>query len=305
MALRIDSSLNLVIQKIRHLYQRLRRHYLGTLSSQNQEWLYWHADLRCIVIRKVSSLVATTLRNRLTFEYTLPFKATFLVFKTCILHLFSALARIYRNSLVMSNHPGLRCALSSSLEIQGELIIHGPVNVGQRSRLIVPLGAKLIFMGDNYILNDVLIAALQEIYIGRGTSVQDGCHIMGNICISEYCLLAPRVFMSSGTHSFKGSRSHSIPSWFLIRLQDQLIEKSEDTIAVGPDCWLGVNSTILPNTTLPHGCVVGANSVLRNHWTVPYLVFGGVPAKPIGRRWTDHSRMLPQSVQPGNISTGI
>jgi acetyltransferase-like isoleucine patch superfamily enzyme len=212
--------------------------------------------------------------------------------KLIIVSLISNAGRIYGNCLLMARHPGLKISFSASIAIQGTLIIDGLVNIGRFTRIIVPSGATLILMGDNYILDHVLISPLNRIVIGRGTSVQDGCHILGDVCISEHCLLAPRVFLSSGAHSFRGSANANIPPWFLIKLQDFLIPKDVAPIVIGADCWIGINSVLLPNTIVPRGCVVGANSVMKGHWTELYTIFAGVPARPIAKRWINHSRMI-------------
>ncbi|MDQ1538434.1 MAG: hypothetical protein QOE58_2827 [Actinomycetota bacterium] len=57
-------------------------------------------------------------------------------------------------------------------------------------------------------------------------------------------------------------------------------------VSIGRGCWIGANTVILPGTSVPDFCVVGANSVLSARSTVtidgrvPRLI-AGAPARPI------------------------
>jgi len=191
---------------------------------------------------------------------------------------------------VMANHPQLRCHLSCEIVLDGTLKIHGTVIVGPRSRLIIPKGCELVFEGDNIILNDVLLAPSDIISIGRGTTLQDGCILLGTIRLGKNCLLAPRVFISSGQHRFRGG--NQISPWLPIKLQDYLHPYAPIPIGIGDDSWLGINTVFLPGTFLAHGSVVGANSLVRGTFSHPYRIIAGTPATYIGSRWIDAGNQL-------------
>ena len=215
----------------------------------------------------------------------------------CILRIGSAAIKEHttktiHNAIAQAKHPGLRCHFSCEIIIHGRLTVKGRVFVGKRTRIIIPKGCHLVLQGENDILNDVLISPSKMLIIGRGASIQDGCILLGNVEIGSYCLLAPRVFASSGQHAFKGNGR--LPPWAMIKLQDACQPSKECPIRIDSDCWIGVNTTILPGYRLARGSIVGAGSVLRGECKTPYSILVGAPAKCIGRRWTDSSRQLEQ-----------
>lgn len=58
---------------------------------------------------------------------------------------------------------------------------------------------------------------------------------------------------------------------------------TNDPIAIGDDCWLGVNVVVSPGVSIGQGAVVGANAVVTKD-VVPYSVVAGSPARQIGQR---------------------
>jgi acetyltransferase-like isoleucine patch superfamily enzyme len=56
------------------------------------------------------------------------------------------------------------------------------------------------------------------------------------------------------------------------------------TITIGKDVWIGRASSILLNTHLADGCVIGAQSLLKNYRTEPNSVYVGNPARIIKMR---------------------
>lgn len=57
-------------------------------------------------------------------------------------------------------------------------------------------------------------------------------------------------------------------------------------IFIGNDVWIGYNVLILPGVTIHDGAVCAAGAVVT-HDVPPYTIVGGVPAKPIRRRFSD------------------
>jgi acetyltransferase-like isoleucine patch superfamily enzyme len=54
-------------------------------------------------------------------------------------------------------------------------------------------------------------------------------------------------------------------------------------ITLDEDVWIGANATILANTRIACGCVIGANAVLT-HDTTPRGIYMGVPARRVQER---------------------
>ncbi|TGK48604.1 acyltransferase [Leptospira bouyouniensis] len=116
--------------------------------------------------------------------------------------------------------------------------------------------------------------------IGKGTSIHSNAIFSGAINIGEDCLFGPSVTLLSTTHNIDGRQK--------IRELDAIYYKEHGhskngPIEIGDDCWLGVNSVILPGVKLGKGCVVGANSVVTKNFP-DYSIVGGVPAKLLKKR---------------------
>ncbi|MFA6901891.1 MAG: DapH/DapD/GlmU-related protein [Gallionellaceae bacterium] len=97
-------------------------------------------------------------------------------------------------------------------------------------------------------------------------------------------MLSLNVLITSGKHYYT-----LFPTW-LIKDQDEYVANDEELSAahsrpviIDDDCWLGVNSVVMPGVTIGKGAVVGANSVVTRD-VYPYTVVAGAPAKVIKKR---------------------
>ena len=212
------------------------------------------------------------------------------------------LLRCLRIARIQVKHPMLRCHHTVDIRVDGELFISGPVNVGRNSKIYVRKGAQLTFGGCNMILDNVIIEALTEITVGEHVSIQDCCHILGQAQIGQGTLLAPRVFICSSMHSFRGQESLNVWPWQSIRLQDRILARAEETVNIGKDCWLGINATFLPGSGVNDGCIVGASSVVIGYQEKPYAVYAGNPARLIGHRWVNWTRQISSTTRSTTIA---
>ena len=57
-------------------------------------------------------------------------------------------------------------------------------------------------------------------------------------------------------------------------------------IVIGNDVWIGYEAVILAGVTIGDGAVIGARAVVTKD-VAPYTVVGGVPARPIKKRFSD------------------
>ena len=55
---------------------------------------------------------------------------------------------------------------------------------------------------------------------------------------------------------------------------------------VGNDVWIGQDVTVLPGVHIGDGAIIGARAVVTKD-VPPYTIVGGVPAKPIRKRFSD------------------
>ena len=90
-------------------------------------------------------------------------------------------------------------------------------------------------------------------------------------------------------------------------------------IVIGNDVWIGYEAVILSGVTIGDGAIIGTRAVVTKD-VPPYTIVGGVPAKPIRKRfdeqtiktleeiswwnWDDEKiRQSIQAIQNGDIAT--
>lgn len=111
------------------------------------------------------------------------------------------------------------------------------------------------------------------IKIGSNTTIGYHTFIFSseNITIGNNCLIAPFVYIVDSDHGILKSEN--------INQQPNLTSP----IVIGDDVWIGSGSKILKGVTINNGAVVAAGSVV-NQDVPEYSIFGGIPAKEIGKR---------------------
>ncbi len=130
-------------------------------------------------------------------------------------------------------------------------------------------------------------------YLGAGTNIQKAK-------IGRYCSIGPNVQCVFGKHPTNTFVS-THPAFFSTRKQSgftyineqkfEEFEKPRDaegkySIIIGNDVWIGANVTILDGVYIGDGAVIASNSLV-NKDVEAYTIVGGVPAKPIKKRFDD------------------
>lgn len=57
---------------------------------------------------------------------------------------------------------------------------------------------------------------------------------------------------------------------------------------IGNDVWIGYEAVILAGVTIGDGAIIGTRAVVTKD-VPPYTIVGGVPAKPIKKRFDDET----------------
>lgn len=57
---------------------------------------------------------------------------------------------------------------------------------------------------------------------------------------------------------------------------------------IGNDVWIGYEAVIMPGVTIGDGAIVGTRAVVTKD-VPPYTIVGGIPAKPIRKRFSDET----------------
>lgn len=137
---------------------------------------------------------------------------------------------------------------------------------------------------------DVHIGAGGRFWARRGITIGDQCYLgkelmfETNATIGNYALIANRVAFV-GRHDHEYSRV-GVPVRFgrWIGGPDVDPAVAEEEVRVEDDVWIGYGATILSGTRLGRGCIVAVGAVVTSD-VQPYHIVGGVPARPIGRRF--------------------
>ena len=59
-------------------------------------------------------------------------------------------------------------------------------------------------------------------------------------------------------------------------------------IVIGNDVWIGYEAVIMAGVTIGDGAIIGARAVVTKD-VPPYTVAGGIPAKPIKKRYPEET----------------
>lgn len=165
-----------------------------------------------------------------------------------------------------------------------QITLNRGAKIGARVNIRLSASGELVLSNDVWLSHDVEIESSEKITIGAGTTVQRRATINGSVSIGSGCIIAPNVFISSGTHPFRVYPEKTIREQERLIIEERGDLSSLDRpISIGDDCWLGVNVVICPGVNIGRGSVVGANSVVLKD--IPEnTVCAGVPANIVGSR---------------------
>ena len=103
--------------------------------------------------------------------------------------------------------------------------------------------------------------------------------------IGSFCSIAQDVtFVIKDDHPL--DRVSTYPFKVMALGEGALEAVGEGSIVVEDDVWVGYRATILDGVTIHRGGVVAAGAVVTKD-VPPYTIVGGVPAKPIKKRFSD------------------
>lgn len=101
-----------------------------------------------------------------------------------------------------------------------------------------------------------------------------------------------KFIFTSANHTMHSLSNYTFPIFFEEwRLDAKNIRSAWDNkgdIVVGNDVWIGYEAVILSGVTIGDGAVIGARAVVTKD-VPPYTVVGGVPARPIKKRFDDET----------------
>lgn len=114
------------------------------------------------------------------------------------------------------------------------------------------------------------------------------------LVIGKYCSIAcgAKFLFNSANHTQTSLSTYPFPIFFEEwNLDIKDIASAWDNkgdIVIGSDVWIGYEAVILAGVTIGDGAIIGTRAVVTKD-VPPYTVAGGVPARPIRRRFPDET----------------
>ena len=110
--------------------------------------------------------------------------------------------------------------------------------------------------------------------------------------IGKFCSIAcgTKFLFNSANHTLGSLSTYSFPIFFEEwELDPKNVADAWDNkgdIVVGNDVWIGFEAVILSGVKIGDGAIIGARAVVTKD-VEPYTIVGGVPARPIRKRFDD------------------
>lgn len=109
--------------------------------------------------------------------------------------------------------------------------------------------------------------------------------------IGKFCSIAcgAKFIFTSANHAINALSTYPFPLFFeewglsAAKVTDAWDNKGD--IVVGNDVWIGYEAVLLSGVHIGDGAVIGARAVVTKD-VAPYTIVGGVPAKPIRKRFS-------------------
>jgi acetyltransferase-like isoleucine patch superfamily enzyme len=148
--------------------------------------------------------------------------------------------------------------------------------INERSKRVIPFrehDAKRVGEGCYY-LDHIVWLNGDRIEMGDGVGFNYGCYVngYGGLTIGDEAMFGPYSMVHTANHRYDDrARPVTEQGWV------------EEPVDVGPRVWIGMAACILPGVRIGEGAIVGAGAVVTDD-VEPYVVVGGVPARPIKTR---------------------
>lgn len=108
--------------------------------------------------------------------------------------------------------------------------------------------------------------------------------------IGKFCSIAcgAKFLFTSANHTLESLSTYPFPlffeEWDLPMAEVTAAWDNRGDIVIGHDVWIGYEAVILSGVRIGNGAIIGARAVVTKD-VPPYTIVGGVPAKPIKKRF--------------------
>ena len=114
------------------------------------------------------------------------------------------------------------------------------------------------------------------------------------LIIGKFCSIAcgAKFLFNSANHTLSSLSTYPFPLFFEEwGLEKRNVAESWDNkgdIVLGNDVWIGYGAVIMAGVTIGDGAIIGTRAVVTKD-VPPYTVAGGIPAKPIKKRYPEET----------------
>lgn len=176
----------------------------------------------------------------------------------------------YPNAIIESASINKTAKIGNKAIVKKGACIDKNVIVGSHCMITanVLIGPEVTLDKYTYVNSDTRIHSAK---IGKYCSISYGCQIG----MSEH----PTNYLSTSPYTYGKSNIFDLPTFFQEVYSSPIIEN---------DVWIGGNAVILQGIRIGNGAIVAAGAVVTKD-VPPYTIVGGVPAKPIKKRFDDET----------------
>lgn len=140
--------------------------------------------------------------------------------------------------------------------------------------LFKSIGSNVIFdPNDDFSYETISIGS--DVFIGSGAILAAS---ESSITLGNKIMFGPNVTIMGGDHNI------SEVGEYMFDVKNKLYE-NDLPVVIKDDVWVGCNATILKGVTISQGAVIAAGALVLND-VEEYAIYGGVPAKKIGSRFS-------------------
>lgn len=116
-------------------------------------------------------------------------------------------------------------------------------------------------------------------------------YIGDRLVIGKYCSIAcgAKFLMNVGNHTLKSLSTYPFavfPDEWDASLPWNSSWDMHGDIVIGNDVWIGFEAVVLSGVTIGDGAIIGTRALVTKD-VPPYTIVGGMPAKPIRKRFDD------------------
>lgn len=114
------------------------------------------------------------------------------------------------------------------------------------------------------------------------------------LIIGKFCSIAcgAKFIFTSANHTLESLSTYPFPlffeEWGLDKANVTAAWDNKGDIVIGNDVWIGYEAVIMPGVTIGDGAIIGTRAVVTKD-VAPYTIVGGVPAKPIRKRFPEET----------------